>query len=271
MEADSPVWREGGHDMRRETVRTGERGTVIFLYLTLVLGLLVLGYSLFSVFSSGERTEASSVSMTRMSLTPFDKETGLRLMDANRDGRCDACGMPVEMCLDSGEIQCTMMGGDGVGKLGSAHLHADWKIYLDGKPFDFTDLAGRHQKQMGGDTTIMDTSSFIHLHSAQLPERGGDVLHVHATNVPLWLFFESVGMKLTKDCLVVDDKSFCTNDIPRLRMYVNGKETGDFGDYVIRNLDKILITSSDDENIIYQQLASVTDYAQVHADGHDES
>jgi hypothetical protein len=185
--------------------------------------------------SMGER-------MSRMSFSDFDKETAKKLMDKDGDGKCDACGMPVEMCIDSGQMECNMDSKSTMGVLGSAHIHADWKIYLDGKPMDFSGKDHMTRMQEG-----LSVSSFIHVDSgAPEPEKTGNVLHMHATGVPLWIFFESIDMKLPEN----------------VKMYVNGKETQDYRNYVFNDLDKILIT--DGKGDLNQQLNSITNFAGKH-------
>ena len=84
----------------------------IFLILMLVVLIGVLISSVFStieMFKMQDKQENNAMPrMSRMSLTGFDKELARQLMDTNNDGRCDICGMPVEQCIDAGELQCNM-------------------------------------------------------------------------------------------------------------------------------------------------------------------
>jgi hypothetical protein len=192
-------------------------------------------------------------SMSRMSLTGFDEDKAREYMDKNNDGLCDVCGMPIEQCIASGMMQCSGMDPNAkIGVLGSQHIHADFKVYIDDKPIDFEPFA-MDMSQM--DANI--TSSFIHVDKgAPAPEKTGDVIHMHATGVPLGLFFESIGMKLEKDCL-----TFCGKEHCGLNMYVNGKENTELGGYVFNDLDKIIIT---DGGNLEEQLATITNFAEVH-------
>ena len=168
--------------------------------------------------------------MSQMSLTEFDKQKAREMMDKDHDGKCDFCGMPVEMCIDSGELECGMNPDAKTGKLGSQHIHADWKVYVNGKSLDFTPIGDRHERQMHGDTTINDTSAFIHMHPAEEPEKAGDVLHMHATGIPLSIFFESVGIKFDNKCLSLKDKKYCSDQKNSLKFYANGKRNDKYGD-----------------------------------------
>ena len=180
--------------------------------------------------------------MSRMSFSSFDRELAIEMMDKNGDGKCDACGMPVEMCIDSGQMECNMASDAKIGVLGSAHIHADWKIYIDGKALDFSGKDHMARMQQG-----LPVSSFIHVDSgAPQPEKTGDILHMHATGVPLWIFFESLGIKLPEN----------------VKMYVNGKEMDDWKNYVFSDLDKILITDVGGD--LQKQLNSITDFAGNH-------
>lgn len=185
--------------------------------------------------------------MSRMSFSNFDREMAIKFMDKDGDGKCDACGMPVEMCIDSGQMQCNMDPKSTIGILGSQHIHADWKIYLNGKEFDWSPYADLHEKQMMGDTAVKGTSAFIHIHpAAQPPEKAGDVLHMHATGVPLWIFFKSLDIELPGN----------------IKAYVNGKEIPDWKNYVFKDLDKLLIT--DAIGNLQERLDSITDFAKNH-------
>ena len=112
----------------------------LIVILFVVVGLLI--FSLFDFLSSKTgQVEQSSSQMKRvsgMTLTAFDRELGRDMMDRNNDGRCDSCGMPVEMCLDSGQLECNMDPDSKIGILGSQHIHADWKIYINGKQLDLS-------------------------------------------------------------------------------------------------------------------------------------
>lgn len=223
----------------------------ILWYGLLGIALFTLGFSIFSLlkpFSVVEETRVMGQRMSRMTLTEFDMAKGREFMDKDNDGECDVCGMPVEMCLDSGQLQCNMGGDATIGILGSQHIHADWKVYVNGVPFDWSPYADLHERQMKGDFSITGTSAFIHIHPSESPEKSGDVLHMHATGIPLWLFFESIGVKLPED----------------ITLYVNGEIEKEGLNYVFNDLDKLLLTNSDDESDIKLQLNSITDFSKSH-------
>ena len=235
----------------------------LIIILFVVVGLFA--FSLYDFFSSkSEKVNQPSSQMkgiSRMSLTAFDKELGRDLMDQNHDGRCDTCGMPVEQCLDSGQLECNMGPNSKTGILGSQHIHADWKIYTNGKILDFSDKSYDRIRQG------KSASSFMHVEPDPFTgEKTGDVLHMHATGVPLWVFFKSIGMDFNKDCITPDDKEkFCNDGTKNLKFFVNGKENNEFENYVFKDLDKILISyGNDSEEEIKNQLTSITDFAKIH-------
>jgi len=238
----------------------------IFLILMLVVLIGVLISSVFStieMFKMQDKQENNAMPrMSRMSLTGFDKELARQLMDTNNDGRCDICGMPVEQCIDAGELQCNMGINAQMGVLGSQHIHADWKIYIDGKQLDFS--AKAHMERMQNNLPV---SSFIHVDSgAPMPEKTGDIIHMHATGIPLWVFFNSIGMDFNKDCITLENKEkFCNQENAKLKFYVNGKTNNEFENYVFNDLDKILISYGDEsEEEAKNQLVSITDFARIH-------
>ncbi len=212
-------------------------------------------------------TTSTMNKLSSMKLTPFDVALAKERMDKNNDGICDACGMPIQQCINSGQIDCNMGNNpNAIGLLGSQHIHADWKIYINEKQFDWTPFADLHAKQMAGDSSITNTSAFIHIHPAKTPEKGGDVLHMHAKKVPLWLFFRSLGITLSQDSLTTADGRILKNENGNtLKFYLNGKKVDELGDYIFQDLDKLLISygPANDPNI-QKQIDSVANFAKNH-------
>ena len=249
-------------------MKKGNRLVDVFLISLLVILIGALVSSVFStveIFKMSEKQEKNNIMparISRMTLTSFDKQLARQLMDTNNDGRCDVCGMPVEQCIDAGELQCNMGINSQMGVLGSQHIHADWKVYIYGKTLDFSDKS--HMERMRNNLQV---SSFIHVDSgAPLPEKTGDILHMHATGISLWIFFKSIGMDFNKDCITLENKEkFCNKENKKLKFYVNGQENSEFENYVFNDLDKILISYGDEsEEEIKNQLASITDFAKIH-------
>lgn len=237
-------------------------GFFINQYLIYRMG--VMG-STFSPIKSSVNQTGQTVS--QMKLTLFDVALAKERMDKNNDGLCDSCGMDVQQCIDSGQVDCNMGNNPtAIGILGSQHIHADWKIYIDGKPFNWTSFADLHERQMKGDTSVTNTSAFIHIHPAQAPEKEGDVLHMHATKVPLNIFFRSIGMNLTKDSFTLANGRVLKNENGNtLKFYLDGKKVDKLDNYVFQALDKILISyGPENDPDIQRQLSSITDFAKNH-------
>ena len=242
-----------------------------FIVAVIIIAIFSLFYASKSLFFSLENNPDITATatgnkmgqkMSSMSLTSFDVQLAKEFMDKDNDGKCDSCGMDVELCIDSGQLQCNMDSSSTIGILGSQHIHADWKIYIDGKALDLSDKS--HMERMRSNLPV---SSFIHVDSgAPAPEKTGDVIHMHAKGVPLWIFFDSVGMDFNKDCLTLEnEEKLCNDGNKKLRFFVNGKENNEFENYVFKDLDKILISYGNEKGEeIRTQLNSITGFAKIH-------
>ena len=141
-----------------------------------------------------------------------------------------------------------------IGSIGSTHIHADFAIYLDGK--EITPLP----KQ------FYVLSPYVHVETGP---GEGSVLHIHATGVPLKMFFNSLGMKLDSNCFEITSsvKTYCTDVTNTLKMFVKHQNSTweqnmEYGDYVSQDLDKILISyGSENLDQITAQQGNVTDFS----------
>ena len=132
----------------------------------------------------------------------------------------------------------------GIGPLNSAHYHVDWAMYINGKP------------QVLNVSKYQLRSEYVHL------EGGTSTIHMHATNVPLGYFIDTIGMKITPTSLTVDGVMYSNDGDKKLRMFVNGKENSDFGKYVPKTLDKILIVYGNDTDAqIQEYIKTIPDLA----------
>lgn len=136
----------------------------------------------------------------------------------------------------------------------SYHAHADFKVFIDGREFNFN-------------KTLFDIANrYIHLHLRN-PD-GDKVIHMEGMeNITLSNFFDSLGIKFNASCFVLDTgESYCNTFEKRIRFFINGKENFQFDFYEPRNLDRILITYGNlpDENIM-EQMENVTDYACIYS------
>ena len=167
------------------------------------------------------------------------------------------------------------------------HLHADFAVFLDGVKLNFAQA-----KYMT--TEENEPSKAVHLH-----DMDGNVMHVHAANVTFGMFLESMGMKLeTRDaengigqeicftddagnetcyprfgCYEVEKgQSICVDPIlsaQSWRLFVNGEplsENMKIEDYVMKDLDQLLLTNIAFDGDLETQLAAVTDTACIQSE-----
>ena len=131
-----------------------------------------------------------------------------------------------------------------VGVPGSAHHHASFLIFINGKMVRFDDLR------------YYEASPYVHLHESSFAE-----IHTHAENVTLGFFFETVGIFFNKNCLVFDGNvSYCNNVTHTLKFYVNGSLSDDYGDHFTSDWERYLITYGDQSaEEILEQIEKVPD------------
>ena len=137
------------------------------------------------------------------------------------------------------------------GLLGEVHEHADFRMYIHGSLYNFS-----QEEYMSSEARTL--SNFIHLH-----DEDGEVIHKHASGITLGFFFNTLGMELDPSCLILaNGTEYCNDDSYKLRMYVNGRPNNDFQNYEFKDLDQILMTYGDEnESTIKQQIGSVSDNA----------
>ncbi|MBI2151594.1 hypothetical protein HYU21_02600 [Candidatus Woesearchaeota archaeon] len=73
-------------------------------------------------------------------------------------------------------------------------------------------------------------------------------------------------MKFDKECLTLNaNEKYCNNKEKLLKFYVNGEKNNEFGDYVFRDKDKLLISyGSENNDAIGLQIDSITDFSENH-------
>lgn len=204
-----------------------------------VISIVVVFYTFLSSFGINDQKsmhDSDQSVVVEMGFTPFDVELAKDFMDKNSDGMCDFCGMKIEDCIASGMMECSMDPNAKMGLLRSAHIHADFKVYIDGKLINFV----KPQYYM--------KSMMLHLDDNPDTQDAASVLHMHATGVPLWIFFKSIGMNLPDS----------------IKLYVNGNFNTEGLNFVFKDGDKLLITDATDRDVIRQQILSITNYAKDH-------
>ena len=136
----------------------------------------------------------------------------------------------------------------------SIHIHADFAIYIDGEKITFDDDLYQSTGQVA-------RHQFQHLHDNQ-----DEVLHIHAKYQSIGDFFSSLEFSLEEDCLYIQTKEInvCRED--GLKLFVNGKKyRKNYSSYIPKDLDKFILTNSIQENIIQQQIESISNKACIHS------
>ena len=133
----------------------------------------------------------------------------------------------------------------GIGALRSTHIHSDVKVYINGQSIDFS----QRKYQLA--------TSFIHFEDGL-----GDVVHVHATGMTIGQLFKSLKGDLNNNCLVLESQNYCNENEKKLKFYVNGQPNNQFDNYIIHDLDKVLVSyGNENDSEIQKQLASITNLA----------
>ncbi len=146
--------------------------------------------------------------------------------------------------VGAGYLAFSRGSGVGIGPLNSAHEHADWMLYINGKAID---LDGAQYKIK---------SDYVHM------EGTTHAIHMHATNVPLGYFIETLGMKITPTSITVGGATYNNEGDKKVRMFINGKESFEFDRYVLKSLDKILIVyGNDTDEQIQKYIQTIPDEA----------
>lgn len=129
----------------------------------------------------------------------------------------------------------------GIGEYGSDHAHAAIVVFIDDAKLNF----GLKHFQM--------SSKYIHFEN-----HNHYLIHRHATDVPLEMLFTSLGIKITQDCIILNNHNssvnnndkFCTGENKFLFVYVNGeKYLPDVSKYVPEQDDRIMISFGDSKSI----------------------
>ena len=117
----------------------------------------------------------------------------------------------------------SILSGPQIGPVGSTHEHLDVLVYIDGEPLDLNQ------------TRYAMKSGYGHIHGGE-----GDIMHLHAINIPLSWFMESIDLSITLDSINVHGMEYSTDENNVFLMFVNG-DTITNVDYVLTDEDKILI------------------------------
>ena len=139
----------------------------------------------------------------------------------------------------------SILSGPQIGPIGSTHEHLDILVYIDGEPLDLNQ------------TRYAMKSGYGHIHGGE-----GDIMHLHAINIPLSWFMESLDLSITLDSINVHGMEYSIDENNVFILFVNGEIITNV-DYVLVDEDRILVyygPESDDD--IDRALSLVTNRAE---------
>lgn len=110
-------------------------------------------------------------------------------------------------------------------KITPGEIAASFGVFTNGTPRTF-DKSMYHNQ---------DSNAFI---EPQNP----NIVHVKQTGLSWDYFFKTLPFLLNKECLTTGTgQSYCTDDVQKLRFYINGVEDPNALNKVIKNKDKLLV------------------------------
>ena len=118
-----------------------------------------------------------------------------------------------------------------LGSVGSTHTHQDFKMYVNGQMVDFSQP--KYQLR----------SNLVHFE-----ESNGNVIHTHATGMTVGYMLGTLNIEMTSECLSIDGVRYCNNGNSKLKMYVNSQPSSEFGSYLMKDLDKILVSYGNEDS-----------------------
>jgi hypothetical protein len=157
-----------------------------------------------------------------------------------------------------------------IGPLNSQHIHADFKLYLNGQVVDFS----QNKYQLG----YGSQDNYVHMENGN-----GNVIHVHATGIIIDDWLNSIKIHIDSNCLTMDNgTNYCSSQNKTLKMFIEScsavgttnttcsgwQQVAPTGNYTIQDLDKILISyGSDNSTTVTAQQNSVTNEAIIESKG----
>jgi protein-disulfide isomerase len=135
------------------------------------------------------------------------------------------------------------------------HEHADFKVILSGKAFDFSQA-----KYQSSEDNPLDPDAHSH-------DGIGNVTHKHRKGVTIGDFFKSLGMTFDNSCFITDDNTkYCSDDTNTLKFLVNGKSNDEYGNYEFTDLDKLLISYGPKDENVTKQINLLSDDACMYSE-----
>ncbi|MGH9876982.1 MAG: hypothetical protein ACRD5H_05035 [Nitrososphaerales archaeon] len=128
------------------------------------------------------------------------------------------------------------------GALGSTHEHTAFKLFINGQTIDFSQP--KYQVK----------SQYVHLENGD-----GDTIHKHATGIDIGFLFETLSIKFTSECIIMDDGTdYCNDGNNTVKFFVNGIRNNMYNNYVLMDDDRILLSyGPESQEQIDEQLKAV--------------
>jgi hypothetical protein len=128
------------------------------------------------------------------------------------------------------------------GALGSTHEHTALKLFINGQTIDFSQP--KYQVK----------SQYVHFENGD-----GDTIHKHATGIDIGFLFETLGIRFTSECIIMDDGTeYCNDGNNTLKFFVNGVRNNMYNNYVLMDGDRILLSyGSEGQEQTDEQLKAV--------------
>ncbi len=141
-----------------------------------------------------------------------------------------------------------LLGISGV-KPANIHIHADFRVVINSSRINFS----KHEYE--------ERNEFAHLHLGE-PE-GDKVVHLEgAEGITIGHFLNTLGMKLTNNCIEIENQKYCSGKGNELMLFVNGTRNPELDNYVPKDNDKLLIIyGSYSSKELKEQISNVSEYS----------
>ena len=131
------------------------------------------------------------------------------------------------------------------------HIHSNISVVINDDVLDFS--LDKYQSDEN-----KNLHPFSHFHDGN-----GEIWHIHYKGENLIDFLNSVGIKVTDECIFVGEDRYCADDENILKLYVNNREKSSITrEYVPADLDRILVYyGTDNKTSIDNYISMVSDTA----------
>lgn len=123
------------------------------------------------------------------------------------------------------------------------HYHADFTLYIDGQRDEFKSFTFYEEVEACGLHGQDNAKGRAHMHG-----QVNHVVHVHSNAVTWGHFFANMGYTLGDEVVANDNNAFADDQSgKKLSFILNGKETDNIANRVIKSADTLLINYGDED------------------------